>query len=158
MRKTPWHSSACWPGSTTDLPESPPARIVRERNRSREFIEFLKFRCPPIRPRTAIKNDPRNHSAHSSAGKPRAWPRHTNGRPFDFVHPKHGSWSNLIEGVRSQSLPVLSWRHIRVTSKHELTQDYGPASTTSIVTTGNPHMSIEASRAGPDMIQTMENA
>ena len=81
--------------------------LVRDRHRSREFIEFLK------------RLDVDNHSAHISR-ETRAW---LDARPpgrFEFTFtPKHGSWLNLIEGFFSKfARSVL--RHIRVTSKHEL--------------------------------------
>ena len=93
--------------------------LVRDRHRSREFIEFLKLLDAAYPASTAIKLILDNHSAHISR-ETRAW---LNTRPpgrFDFTFtPKHGSWLNLIEGFFSKfARSVL--RHIRVTSKHEL--------------------------------------
>lgn len=93
--------------------------LVRDRHRSREFIEFLKLLDAAYPPRTAIKLILDNHSAHISK-ETRAW---LDTRPvarFEFTFtPKHGSWLNLIEGFFSKfARSVL--RHIRVTSKHEL--------------------------------------
>ena len=93
--------------------------LVRDRHRSREFIEFLKVLDAAYPASTAIKLILDNHSAHISK-ETRAW---LDTRPvgrFEFTFtPKHGSWLNLIEGFFSKfARPVL--RHIRVTSKHEL--------------------------------------
>src|SRR3981081_4717978 len=92
---------------------------VRDRNRRREFIEFLKRRDAAYPAGTAIKLSLDNHSAHISK-ETRAW---LDARPpgrFEFTFtPKHSSWLNLIEGFFSKfARSVL--RHIRVTSKHEL--------------------------------------
>src|SRR4249920_3804458 len=93
--------------------------LVRDRHRSREFIEFLKGLDAAYPASTAIKLILDNHSAHISR-ETRAW---LDARPpgrFEFTFtPKHGSWLNLIEGFFSKfARSVL--RHIRVTSKHEL--------------------------------------
>jgi transposase len=93
--------------------------LVRDRHRSREFIEFLKRLDAAYPASTAIKLILDNHSAHISR-ETRAW---LDARPpgrFEFTFtPKHGSWLNLIEGFFSKfARSVL--RHIRVTSKHEL--------------------------------------
>lgn len=93
--------------------------LVRDRHRSREFIEFLKLLDAAYPAHTAIKLILDNHSAHISK-ETRTWlatrPR---GRfAFTFT-PKHGSWLNLIEGFFSKfARSVL--RHIRVASKLEL--------------------------------------
>jgi transposase len=93
--------------------------LVRDRHRSREFIEFLKLLDTAYPAHTAIKLILDNHSAHISR-ETKAWlaarPR---GRfAFTFT-PKHGSWLNLIEGFFSKfARSVL--RHIRVASKQEL--------------------------------------
>ena len=93
--------------------------LVRDRHRSREFVEFLKLLDAAYPAGTAIKLILDNHSAHISR-ETRAW---LDVRPpgrFEFTFtPKHGSWLNLIEGFFSKfARSVL--RHIRVTSKHEL--------------------------------------
>src|SRR6267143_1900457 len=73
--------------------------LVRDRHRSREFIEFLKLLDAAYPAGTAIKLILDNHSAHIS--------RETR------------AWLDLIEGFFSKfARSVL--RHIRVTSKHEL--------------------------------------
>jgi len=93
--------------------------LVKDRHRSREFIEFLKLLDAAYPASTAIKLILDNHSAHISK-ETRAW---LDTRPvgrFEFTFtPKHGSWLNLIEGFFSKfARSVL--RHIRVASKLEL--------------------------------------
>jgi len=95
--------------------------LVRDRHRSREFIEFLKLLDAAYPARTAIKLILDNHSAHISR-ETRTWlaSRPTGRFEFTFT-PKHGSWLNLIEGFFSKfARSVL--RHIRVASKYELKQ------------------------------------
>src|SRR5437899_1959982 len=93
--------------------------LVRDRHRSREFIEFLKLLDAAYPARTAIKLILDNHSAHISR-ETRAWLAAQPAGRFEFTFtPKHGSWLNLVEGFFSKfARSVL--RHIRVTSKHEL--------------------------------------
>jgi len=93
--------------------------LVRDRHRSREFIEFLKLLDTAYPASTAIKLILDNHSAHISS-ETRAWLDTRPAGRFDFTFtPKHGSWLNLIEGFFSKfARSVL--RHIRVASKHEL--------------------------------------
>jgi transposase len=93
--------------------------LVRDRHRSREFIEFLKLLDAAYPANTAIKLILDNHSAHISK-ETRAWLDALPAGRFEFTFtPKHGSWLNLIEGFFSKfARSVL--RHIRVTSKHEL--------------------------------------
>ena len=93
--------------------------LVRDRHRSREFIEFLKLLDAAYPASTAIKLILDNHSAHISR-ETRAWLDTRPAGRFGFTFtPKHGSWLNLIEGFFSKfARSVL--RHIRVTSKHEL--------------------------------------
>jgi transposase len=93
--------------------------LVRDRHRSREFVEFLKLLDAAYPASTAIRLILDNHSAHISR-ETRAWldTRPTGRFEFTFT-PKHGSWLNLIEGFFSKfARSVL--RHIRVASKHEL--------------------------------------
>ena len=93
--------------------------LVKDRHRSREFIEFLKLLDAAYPSSTAIKLILDNHSAHISK-ETKAWlDQQPEGR-FEFTFtPKHGSWLNLIEGFFSKfARSVL--RHIRVSSKHEL--------------------------------------
>src|SRR6478736_5875756 len=93
--------------------------LVRDRHRSREFIEFLKLLDTAYPASTAIKLILDNHSAHISR-ETRDWLATRPAGRFDFTFtPKHGSWLNLVEGFFSKfARSVL--RHIRVTSKHEL--------------------------------------
>ncbi len=93
--------------------------VVRDRHRSREFIEFLKLLDTFYPARTAIKLILDNHSAHISR-ETRTWLAAQPAGRFEFTFtPKHGSWLNLVEGFFSKfARSVL--RHIRVTSKHEL--------------------------------------
>jgi transposase len=95
--------------------------LVRDRHRSREFIEFLKLLDAAYPAGTAIKLILDNHSAHISK-EIRAWLDAQPPRRFEFTFtPKHGSWLNLIEGFFSKfARSVL--RHIRVASKLELKQ------------------------------------
>src|SRR5438445_2181303 len=93
--------------------------LVRDRHRSREFIEFLKLLDAAYPTGTAIKLILDNHSAHISK-ETRAWLAARPVGRFEFTFtPTHGSWLNLIEGFFSKfARSVL--RHIRVASKHEL--------------------------------------
>src|SRR4030088_1100501 len=93
--------------------------LVKERHRSREFIEFLKLLDTAYPARTAIKLILDNHSAHISR-ETQAWLPAQPANRFEFTFtPKHGSWLNLIEGFFSKFARSIL-RHIRVTSKHEL--------------------------------------
>jgi transposase len=93
--------------------------LVRDRHRSREFIELLKLLDAAYPTGTAIKLILDNHSAHISR-ETRAWLATRPDGRFEFTFtPKHGSWLNLIEGFFSKfARSVL--RHIRVASKQEL--------------------------------------
>ena len=95
--------------------------LVRDRHRSREFIEFLKLLDTAYPARTAIKLILDNHSAHISR-ETTAWLATRPAGRFEFTFtPTHGSWLNLIEGFFSKfARSVL--RHIRVASKYELKQ------------------------------------
>ena len=95
--------------------------LVRDRHRSREFIEFLKLLDTAYPARTAIKLILDNHSAHISR-ETRTWLATRPPGRFEFTFtPKHGSWLNLIEGFLYKfARSVL--RHIRVASKQELKQ------------------------------------
>ena len=92
--------------------------LVRDRHRSREFIEFLG---------KLDKNYPKNwkicmildnHSAHISK-ETQAYLKTMPGR-FEFTFtPTHGSWLNIIETFFSK-IARSFLRHIRVDSKQEL--------------------------------------
>lgn len=95
--------------------------LVRDRHRSREFVEFLRLLDAAYPVGTAIKLILDNHSTHISR-ETRTWLAAQPAGRFDFTFtPKHGSWLNLVEGFFSKfARSVL--RHIRVTSKQELKQ------------------------------------
>ena len=93
--------------------------LVKDRHRSREFIEFLKLLDAAYPTHTAIKLILDNHSAHISK-ETKAWLAKQPAGRFEFTFtPKHGSWLNLIEGFFSK-LARSVLRHIRVASKQEL--------------------------------------
>jgi transposase len=93
--------------------------LVKDRHRSREFVEFLRLLDAAYPAHTAIKLILDNHSAHVSKETRRWLAEQREGR-FTFVFtPKHGSWLNLIEGFFSK-LARSVLRHIRVASKQEL--------------------------------------
>src|SRR6202795_523277 len=93
--------------------------LVKDRHRSREFVEFLKLLNTAYPAGTAIKVILDNHSAHISR-ETQAWLAPQAAGRFAFTFPpKPGSWLNLIEGFFSKfARSVL--RHIRVASKQEL--------------------------------------
>ena len=93
--------------------------LVRDRHRSREFIELIKLVDAAYPAHTAIKLILDNHSAHTSKETRRFLAALPAGR-FELVFtPKHGSWLNLVEGFFS-NLARSVLRHIRVASKQEL--------------------------------------
>jgi transposase len=94
--------------------------LVRERHRSKEFIEFLSMADAyyPSDWRLRIILD--NHSSHISK-ETMNWLK---GKPnrFEFIYtPKHGSWLNLIEIFFSKMTRAFL-RSLRVASKAELKQ------------------------------------
>jgi transposase len=102
-----------------DLLDGKVHALVKDRHRSREFIEFLKVLNAAYPANTAIKLILDNHSAHISK-ETKAWLATQRAGRFEFTFtPTHGSWLNLIEGFFSKfARSVL--RHIRVSSKQEL--------------------------------------
>ncbi len=93
--------------------------LVRDRHRSREFVEFLKLLDAAYPAHTAIKLILDNHSAHISK-ETKAWLAAQPAGRFEFTFtPTHGSWLNLVEGFFSK-LARSVLRHIRVASKQEL--------------------------------------
>jgi transposase len=93
--------------------------LVKDRHRSREFIEFLKLLDAAYPTHTAIKLILDNHSAHISK-ETKAWLADQPAGRFEFTFtPTHGSWLNLVEGFFSK-LARSVLRHIRVTCKQEL--------------------------------------
>ena len=92
--------------------------LVKDRHRSREFIDFLKLLDAAYPTHTTIRLILDNHSAHISK-ETKGWLA-TRPDRFEFTFtPKHGSWLNLIEGFFSK-LARSVLRHIRVASKQEL--------------------------------------
>jgi transposase len=93
--------------------------LVKDRHRSREFIDFLKLLNAAYPADTAIHLILDNHAAHISR-ETRAWLAEQPADRFRFTFtPKHGSWLNLVEGFFSK-LARSVLRHIRVASKQEL--------------------------------------
>jgi transposase len=93
--------------------------LVKDRHRSREFVEFLKLLDAAYPAKTAIQLILDNHSAHVSK-ETKAWLGAQPDGRFQFTFtPKHGSWLNLVEGFFSK-LARSALRHIRVASKQEL--------------------------------------
>jgi transposase len=79
--------------------------LVRDRHRSREFIEFLKLLDAAYPASTAIKLILDNHSAHISR-ETRDWLATRPAGRFDFTFtPKHGSWLNLVEASPNSPAP-----------------------------------------------------
>jgi transposase len=94
--------------------------IVRDRHRSKEFIEFLKELDKQYPDDWKIRVVLDNHSSHISK-ETRAFLK-THPERFEFVFtPKHGSWLNMIEMFFSKIARGFL-RHIRVNSKEELIQ------------------------------------
>src|ERR1700761_9390170 len=93
--------------------------LVKDRHRSREFIEFLKLIDAAYPAGTAIKLILDNHSAHISK-ETKAWLATQPTGRFELTFtPTHGSWLNLVEGFFSKMARSML-RHIRVASKAEL--------------------------------------
>src|SRR5262245_24997208 len=93
--------------------------LVKDRHRSRAFIDFLKLLDAAYPADTAIHLILDNHSAHISR-ETQVWLAEQPADRFRFTFtPKHGSWLNLIEGFFSK-LAGSVLRHIRVSSKQEL--------------------------------------
>lgn len=92
--------------------------LVRDRHRSREFIEFLNKLDENYPKEWKINLVLDNHSSHISK-ETQAYLKNKAER-FEFVFtPKHGSWLNLIEMFFSK-ITRSFLRHIRVQTKKEL--------------------------------------
>lgn len=92
--------------------------IVRDRHRSREFIEFLECADSYYPKDWKIRIILDNHSSHVSK-ETMAWLK-TRPNRFEFVYtPKHGSWLNIIEVFFSKMTRAFL-RSLRVSSKEEL--------------------------------------
>ena len=124
--------------------------LVRDRNRSREFIEVLKLLDTAYPPHTAIHLILDNHSAHISK-ETRTWvaEKPTGRFKFTFV-PTHGSWLNLIEGLRDPFCVISASRPSR--NSRTVSWPQWPTSTTTPWSTPGP---INSTRP-PDMIRTSE--
>ena len=96
--------------------------LVRDRHRSREFIEFLKLLDAAYPASTAIKLILDNHSAHISRNQSLA--RHTTGRPLRlYVHAQARLLAQPHRGLLLQVCPFRSASHPRGT--HELKERHG---------------------------------
>ena len=94
--------------------------LVRDRHRSREFIEFLNKLDENYPKEWKINLILDNHSSHISK-ETQAYLKNKAER-FEFVFtPKHGSWLNLIEMFFSK-ITRSFLRHIRVQTKKELVE------------------------------------
>ena len=94
--------------------------IVRERHRSKEFIEFLSEADEYYRSDWKIRIILDNHSIHVSK-ETMGWLKEKPNR-FEFVYtPKPGSWLNLIEVFFSKMTRAFL-RTLRVASREELRQ------------------------------------
>jgi transposase len=92
--------------------------LVRERHRSREFVELLTLLDAQYPPDWRIRLVLDNHSAHTSK-ETQAFLLTRPGRYELVFTPKHGSWLNLVEMFFSK-IARSFLRHIRVESKQEL--------------------------------------
>jgi hypothetical protein len=92
---------------------------VKDRRRSREFVEFLKLIDAAYPSHTAIKLILDNHSAHISK-ETKVWLAEQPAGRFQFTFtPKHGSWAQSRRGLLLQA-NAIGAGHIRVASKQEL--------------------------------------
>lgn len=92
--------------------------LVRERHRSREFIEFLSLSDDYYPKDWHIRVILDNHSAHISK-ETMSWLKEKPNR-FEFIYtPKHGSWLNLVE-IFFSKMTRSFLRSLRVESKDEL--------------------------------------
>jgi len=140
--------------ASIDLSSGKVHALVRDRHRSREFIEFLKLLDAAYPADTAIKLILDNHSAHISK-ETTAWLATQPAHRFAFTFtPTHRSWLNLIEGVFSK-LARSVLRHIRVSSKQNSRIASWPpwiSSTRSPSFTFGP----TSSTPRPDMVRSSE--
>lgn len=93
-------------------------RLMVDRHRSREFIEFLTLIDGFYPTAATVRVILDNHSAHISK-ETRAYLA-TRPNRFEFVFtPTHGSWLNLVESFFGKLAKTIL-RHLRVASKAEL--------------------------------------
>jgi transposase len=103
-----------------DLHDGHVLGIVRERHRSKEFIEFLQCADTRYPQNWKIRIILDNHSSHVSK-ETLSWLKSKPNR-FEFVYtPKHGSWLNIIEVFFSKMTRAFL-KFLRVSSKEELRQ------------------------------------
>jgi len=94
--------------------------LVRDRHRSREFIEFLDMADSYYPSDWKLRIILDNHSSHISK-ETMAWLKDKPNR-FEFIYtPKHGSWLNLVE-IFFSKMTRSFLRSLRVSSKAELKQ------------------------------------
>lgn len=101
-----------------DLHDGHVTGLVRDRHRSREFIEFLGLLHARYPASTRLRLILDSHSAHISKETVRWLKAYPNRFEFVFT-PKHGSWLNLVEVFFSKMSRALL-RHLRAGSKQEL--------------------------------------
>lgn len=101
-----------------DLHDGRVIGLVRDRHRSREFLEFLGKVNSEYPEDWKIRIILDNHSSHISKETVSALSKYPNRFEFIFT-PKHGSWLNLIEMFFSKMSRTFL-REIRVKSKDEL--------------------------------------
>ena len=101
-----------------DLQNGTVEGVVRERHRSREFIELLEALDAKYPEGHVIRLVLDNHSIHRSR-ETRAWLEGHPGRSGMVPAPTHGSWLNVIEGFFGKMARQML-RHIRVGSLDEL--------------------------------------
>ncbi len=123
--------------------------LVKDRHRSREFIEFLKLLDAAYPSHAAMKLILDNHSAHISK-ETKAWLAAQPEGRFTFVFtPKHGSWLNLVEGFFSR-LARSVLRHIRMASEQGTDIASWPPWMTSIDTPSSTLGPISSTRQPED--------
>lgn len=103
-----------------DLHTGEVTSLVRDRHRSKEFVEFLDILNNKHPKDWRIRMVLDNHSAHISKETQAYLKKHPDRFEFVFT-PKHGSWLNLIE-VFFSKIARSFLRHIRVQSKAELVE------------------------------------
>lgn len=94
--------------------------LVRDRHRSKEFIEFLAELDNSYPKTWKIRLVLDNHSAHTSKETMKYLKENPDRFEFIFT-PKHGSWLNMIE-IFFSKIARSFLRHIRVCTKDELVE------------------------------------
>jgi transposase len=103
-----------------DLHTGEVTSLVRDRHRSKEFVEFLDVLDSKHPKDWKIRMVLDNHAAHISKETQAYLKKHPDRFEFVFT-PKHGSWLNLIE-VFFSKIARSFLRHIRVQTKEELVE------------------------------------